>query len=81
MSGIDREDIRVRTRDGHPALEIGDAELVLRTTFEGAPAESVEVDHYDQWPFFVLDFDEEYFDGLLEIAPEFVPTEDGDSDD
>ena len=74
---IKREDIRVSTHDGHPSLRIGDAEIVLKTHFEGAPAESAETDHYDEWPFFVLDFDQEYFDGLLEIAPEYIRPDDG----
>lgn len=67
---VHHEDISVRTRDGQPALEIGDATIILRTTFEGAPPETAEVDHYEG-PFWVLDFDEEYFDGLLEIEPRY----------
>lgn len=77
-SAIDREDIRLSTHDGHPSLKIGDAEIMLRTEFEGAPAQSVEKDHYNQWPFFVLDFDEDYFGGLLDITPEYIPPEETD---
>jgi hypothetical protein len=74
-TAIEREDIRVTTHDGHPALQVGDATVMLRTQFEGAPPEATEKDHYDEWPFFVLDFDEDYFDGLLEMTPEFVLSE------
>lgn len=69
---IQREEIRISTHDGHPSLKIGDVELMLRTHFEGAPPESTDKDYFDQWPFFVLDFDEEYFGGLLEITPEYI---------
>lgn len=76
---IAREDIHLTTHDGHPALEVGDATVMLRTEFEGRPPLETEQDYYDDWPFFVLDFDEEYFGGLLEITPECIPQEESDS--
>lgn len=81
MPTIDREDVRLSTHDGHPALEIGDAKVMFRTEFEGAPPQDTQQDYIDEWPFFVLDFDEGYFGGLLEITPEFIPAEESDSDD
>lgn len=75
---ISREDVRLTTHEGHPALEIGDATVMLRTEFEGAPPQDTEKDYLDEWPFFVLDFDEQYFGGLLEITPEYIPPEERD---
>lgn len=74
---IEREDIAVVVDDGEPALKVGDALVHLETRFEGTPPEHVEKDHYDG-PFFLLDFDEEYFDGYLEIAPTYEEVEDGE---
>ena len=73
---VEREDIRLITHDGHPAIEIGDAMVLLRTEFEGAPAREAEVSQYEGHPFAALDFDEEYFGGLLEITPEFKGADD-----
>lgn len=70
---IQREDIRLRTRGDQPVLEIGEVEIVLRTHFEGAPPEEVDIDHHGDGAYYVMDFDEEYFGGLLEIAPEYIP--------
>lgn len=72
---VDREDIAVVVDDGEPALKVGDALIHLETRFEGAPPEHVEKDHYDG-PFFLLDFDEEYFDGYLEITPAYEEVSD-----
>lgn len=76
---IQREGVQVTTRDGHPSLEIGNAEVMLRTHFEGAPPESTELEWMDQNVWFCLNFDEEYFGGLLEITPEYVPADERDS--
>jgi hypothetical protein len=80
MSGVEREDIRLIRHEGHPALEIGDAVVMLRTEFEGQPPLETDKDYYNDWPFFVLNFDEEYFGGLLEITPEFIPADESSVD-
>lgn len=71
-NNIEQEEVQVTIKEGHPALQVGDATIMLRTHFGGEPPQETEVDHNGKWPFFVLGFGEGYSDGVLEISPEFI---------
>jgi len=81
---IQREDITATTINGHPALEIGDQCIMLRTTLEEAPPESTEKDYHGRGPYFKLNFDVHSHDGMLEweaglqIEPVFVSSGEDD---